>query len=93
MRIAFNDSIRGQGGVVARFASAYSLNGLRRLVGLHSVQGKKRTRMAVTTCQSFWGGVNPLECLGRLTGLHTPIRNLLNPNWPIEKNAALTITP
>jgi len=39
--IAFNDTTVGQGDVVARFASAYSLNGLRRIVGLHSVQGKK----------------------------------------------------
>ena len=41
MRIAFNDTTVGQGDVVARFASAYSLNGLRRLVGLHSEQGMK----------------------------------------------------
>ena len=39
MRIAFKDTTVGQGDVVARFASAYSLNGLRRLLGLHSVQG------------------------------------------------------
>jgi len=41
VRITFNDTTVGQGDVVAGFASAYSLNGLRRLVGLHSVQGKK----------------------------------------------------
>ena len=42
MSIAFNDTTVGQGDVVTGFASAYSLNGLRRLVGLHSVQGKKQ---------------------------------------------------
>ena len=39
MRIAFNDTTVGQGDVVAGFASAYSLNGLRCIVGLHSEQG------------------------------------------------------
>jgi hypothetical protein len=44
----------------------------------------KRTRMAVTTCQSFWGRVNPLKRLGRAVGVQGPLRNLLSLNWPIE---------